>query len=155
MTVGPTANPPRVTVRAMRLVLNYRRAGRDLLTLVGSVPNPLGALDGKVITVDVGGVSKTYTLDSKGRGKNLVGKILYDTTRVAGASPHGLAWRMTWRRQDLVPALVEEQMDGLVFASRAPRQIEVKVTMDGKSYRTLVDLAYTARPGRSGAAVKN
>jgi hypothetical protein len=150
MTVGPTANPPRVTVRAMRLGMNYRLAGRDTLTLVGSVPHPVGALDGKVLTVDVGGVSKSFTLDSKGRGK-----IDYDATRVAGASPHGLAWRMTWRRQDLVPALIDEQMNGLVFAQRDPRQIEVKVTMDGKSYRTLVDLAYTARPGRVGVATKN
>jgi len=151
MTVGPTASPPRATVKTLRTVLNFKRAGRDVVTLVGSVPTPVGALDGKVVTVDIGGVSKTFTLDDKGRGKNLP----YETMRIAGASTHGLAWRLTWKRQDLVPAFADEQMSGLVFARRDPRQIEVKVTMDGRTYKTLVNLAYTANPGRGGRAVTN
>jgi hypothetical protein len=51
--------------------------------------------------------------------------------------------------------LIDELMNGLVFARRDPRQIEVKLTMDGKTYRTLVNLAYTANPGKGGRAVTN
>jgi hypothetical protein len=151
MTVGPTDNPPRVVVKTMHMTLNFKRAGRDTVSLVGSVPTPIGALDGKVVTVDVGGVSKTFTLDSKGRGKILK----YETTRIAGASSHGLAWKLAWKRQDLVSSLVDEQMNGLVFAKRDPRQVEVKLTMDGRTYRVLVNLAYSAKPGKTGSAVTN
>jgi hypothetical protein len=150
MTVGPSASPPRVVVKTMHVTLNFKRAGRDSLSLVGSVPTPSGALDGKVVMVDIGGVSKTFTLDVKGRGK-----IDLNTMRIAGSSSHGLAWRLAWKRQDLVPSLIDEQMNGLVFARRDPRQIEVKLTMDGKTYRTLVNLAYTANPGKGGRAVTN
>jgi len=150
MTVGPSASPPRVVVKTMHMTLNFKRADRDSVSLVGSVPTPFGALDGKVVTVDIGGVSKTFTLDGKGRGK-----IDLDTMRIAGSSSHGLAGKLAWKRQDLVPALIDERMSGLVFARRDPRQIEVKLTMDGKTYRTLVNLAYTATPGRGGHAVTN
>jgi len=46
-------------------------------------------------------------------------------------------------------------MNGLVQTRRDQRQILVTVTLDGKTYKTLVDLAYTAKPGRSGVAVTN
>jgi hypothetical protein len=150
MTVGPSDNPPRVVVKTMHMALNFKRAGRDTVSLVGSVPTPFGALDGKVVTVDIGGVSKTFTLDNKGRGK-----IDLNTMRIAGSSSNGLAWKLAWKRQDLVAALVDEQMNGLVFARRDPRQIEVKLTMDGKTYRVLVNLAYSAKVGRTGSAVTN
>ena len=40
----------------------------------------------------------------------------------------------------------------IVFARRAPRQIVVSVSFGGSTYRTPVDLLYSAKPGKTGSA---
>lgn len=150
LTVSPTTNPPRLVVSKFSAALNFKKHGRDALSIAGSVPNPVGDLLGTVVTVNVGGASVTYTLDAKGRGKSGV-----QTMRIAGLAAHGLALKLAWKKIDLVSFFSEERMDGLVFAQRDPRQVLVSVAMDGKTYKTLVDLAYSAKPGKTGKAVTN
>ena len=147
LTVQPTVSPPRVYVKKLTMGLDFRRTGRDSLTLRGSTPFPAGALEGLVVTLDIDGYTKLFTLDAKGRGKD--GK---DVLRLAGNSSHGIGLKVTLTKESLVAALLDAGMDGSVFARRSPRQIVVSVSFGGKTYRTPVDVLYSARPGKSGSA---
>ena len=110
----------------------------------------IGVPAGKTVTIDIGGLTKTFLLDSKGRGKNLE-----DTIKVGGFATHGIAMKLVLKKESLPASFADEQMDGSVPLRRAPRQVVVTLTIDGKSYRASVDLSYTAKPGRTGSATTN
>lgn len=150
LTAEPTADPPRFAISKASLALNLKKAGRDVVTLKGSVPFVVGDPAGKSVTIDVGGLSKTFVLDSRGKGAD--GD---DFVKIAGVAPRGIAFKLAWKKEDLVAVLGDEQMDGGVFARRAPRQLVVLLTVDGKTYRATTDLSYSAKPGKSGSATTN
>jgi hypothetical protein len=150
LSLEPTANPPRVKVTKISAKLDFRKAGKDSITLKGVTPFPVGGLLGKVVTVDLDGDSKTFTLDAKGKGK--VGD---DVLRLAGLVGVGqIKMTLTWKKEPLVGFLADQQMDGTTFARRAPRQVAVAITYDGHTYRTLADVAYSVKkPGKTGTFV--
>ncbi len=150
LTAEPTADPPRFSISKGSLALNLKKAGRDGVTLKGSVPFAVGDPNGKSVTIDVGGRSKTFVMDSRGKGA-----LDGDTLRISGVAPRGIAFKLVWKREDLVSVLGDEQMNGLVFAQRAPRQLVVLLTVDGKTYRATMDVSYSAKPGKSGSAKMN
>ena len=51
--------------------------------------------------------------------------------------------------------LADENMAGTTFERRSPRQLVLLLTLDGRTYRTTIDVAYSAKPGKSGSAVTN
>jgi hypothetical protein len=150
LTAEPTANPPRVYVGKLTCAFNYRRVGRDSLTLKGAAPFVVGTPSGKTVTIDVGGLTRTFVLNAKGTGKTG-----YDTLHIGGVATHGISLKLVLKRENLSAAFADEQMDGSVPLRRAPRQLVVTLTVDGRSYRASVDLSYSANPGKSGSATTN
>ncbi len=68
-TGGPTASPLSITKALVRL--KFKRAGADKIMLKGLLPVPEGYHpEGQVLTVNVGGVENSFTMDSRGRAKN-------------------------------------------------------------------------------------
>jgi hypothetical protein len=150
LTIAPTADPPRVYVGKIAIAFNFKKPGRDTLTLKGAAPFVVGTTAGKTVTIDIGGLSSTFVLDSKGRGRNAE-----DTIHLGGIASHGIALKLVLKKETLTAPFADEQMDGSVPLRRAPRQLVVTLTIDGKSYRAAVDLSYSAKPGRSGTATTN
>lgn len=150
LTAEPTADPPRFAISKGSLALNLKKTGRDTVTLKGSVPFAVGDPNGKSVTVNVGGLSKTFLMDARGRGASDD-----DSIRISGVAQRGIAFKLAWKREDLAGVLGDEQMDGTVFARRAPRQLVVLLTVDGKTYRATIDVLYSAKPGKSGSATTN
>ena len=150
LTAEPTADPPRVYVAKVAVAFNFKKTGRDSLTLKGAAPFVVGTPAGKSVTIDVGGLSKTFLLNSKGNGKS--GD---DTIHVGGVASHGISLKLALKKENLAAAFADEQMDGSAPLRRAPRQLVVTLTVDGRSYRAAVDLSYTASPGKSGTATTN
>lgn len=140
----PTADPPRVSVEKAKAELNFKRPGRDSLVVKGRAPTQLGSVAGKSVTIDVGGLSKTFLLNAKGAGKD--GK---DTVKLA-AVPGAISFKLKWSREALVAALADENMDGTALAVREVRQLVVRITVDNRSYRATLDVLYSANPGKKG-----
>jgi hypothetical protein len=150
LTAEPTAAPPRVHVGKLSVAFNFKRIARDSLTLKGAAPFVVGDVVGKTVTIDVGGLTKTFVLNAKGNGKDLD-----DTLHIGGVATKGISLKLVLKRENLAASFADEQMDGSIPLRRAPRQLLVTLTVDGKSYRATADLSYTAKPNRSGTAKTN
>ena len=150
LTVEPTADPPRLYVTKAKFLFDYRRADRDKVVLRGSAPYSIGSGAGKTVEVEIGGLTKTFVLDLKGRGVD--GD---DSLKIGGRAPRGILVKLTWRREDLAAALADEGMDGTTFQYRSARQLVVRLRIDNRTYRSTVDVTYTANPGRTGKAASN
>jgi predicted esterase len=68
---GTGGTPSALTVTNLRAVLNFASPGHDELQVSGTVQLPAGYNPaGAGVTVDVGGVTKTFVLDAKGKAKS-------------------------------------------------------------------------------------
>jgi len=57
-------------VRRASIVLDFAGQARDAISLTGALPLPPGVVGaGQTVTVDVGGVQRTFQLDANGRGR--------------------------------------------------------------------------------------
>jgi hypothetical protein len=147
LTVEPLADPARLYVTKAKFEFDYRRADRDKVVLKGSAPYAIGSAAGKTVQVEIGGLTKTFALDDKGKGVD--GD---DTLKIGGKAPRGILLKLTWKREALAAALADEGMDGSTYQYRSARQVVVKLRIDNRTYRATVDVAYTANPGKAGKA---
>jgi hypothetical protein len=99
------------------------------------------------VQVEIGGLTKTFVLDEKGKGTD--GD---DTLKIGGKAARGILLKLTWKREALAAALADEGMDGGSYVYRSARQIVVRLRIDNRTYRSTVDVTYTANPGKAGKA---
>lgn len=147
LTVDPTADPARLYVTRAKFEFNYRRADRDKVVLKGAAPLAIGSAAGKTVQVEIGGLTKTFVLDLKGKGED--GD---DTLKIGGQTSRGILLKLTWKREALAAALADEDMAGTTFQYRSARQLVVRLKIDNRTYRSTVDVSYTANPGKAGKA---
>jgi hypothetical protein len=147
LTVEPTADPARLYVTKAKFEFDYRRADHDKVVLKGSAPYAIGSAANKTVQVEIGGLTKTFVLDEKGKGTD--GD---DTLKIGGKAARGILLKLTWKREALAAALADEGMDGGSYVYRSPRQIVVRLRIDNRTYRSTVDVTYTANPGKAGKA---
>jgi hypothetical protein len=147
LTVEPTADPARLYVTRAKIEFDYRRADHDKVVLKGSAPYSIGSAANKTVQVEIGGVTKTFVLDTHGKGAD--GD---DTLKIGGKAARGILLKLTWRHEALAAALADEGMDGTTYQYRTARQVVVRLRIDNRTYRATVDVAYTANPGKAGKA---
>lgn len=147
LTVEPTADPARLYITKANFEFNYRRVDRDKAVLKGSAPYAIGSAAGKTVQVEIGGLTKTFVLDAHGKGSD--GD---DTLKIGGKAARGILLKLTWKKEDLAAALADEGMDGTTFQYRTARQVVVRLKIDNRTYRSTIDVTYTANPGKAGKA---
>lgn len=127
--------------------LDFRKPGRDTLTLATRIPLPSGFVPlGREITVDAGGVARTFTLDKKGRAKTAQGLVTLTYSKKKAA------WTLVVKlaKGDYAPAWEDE---GLTSRTVKKEPVVVKATVDvSGEYRCahLVQGSYTAKEGKTG-----
>jgi hypothetical protein len=134
----------------MSVKLNFSKAGADSVQLKGliAVPNGFHA-DGRMVTVDVGGVARTFVLDAKGAAKSEGAQVklaVKSSKGVVLAQDAKLAFKTKGSLQtDLADeGLIDTTVEDL------PVQIRDEVTIDGKKIVKVVTQAYTAKTGKTG-----
>ena len=147
LSVEPTADPARLYVTKAKFEFDYRRADHDKVVLKGSAPYAIGSGAGKTVQVEIGGLTKTFVLDEKGKGED--GD---DTLKIGGKAARGILLKLTWKKEALAAALADEGMDGGTYQYRSSRQLVVRLKIDNRTYRSTVDVTYTANPGKAGKA---
>lgn len=131
-------------------------------TLTGDTALVTGALAlasgfepaGATLALDLGGVVRTFTLDSRGRGRSGADRVRLRLPRAGrreGDPPK--ATFVAKLRRNLAPGLADEGLqDAPSAASGATRTVAVLLTLDGTGFWTRQELRWTARRGRAGVA---
>jgi len=139
---GCQATPFRV--RRASIVLDFAREGRDAVSLTGTLPLPGVVAAGQTVTVDVGGVQRTFQLDATGRGR--VGR---DRIRV-GRGPRA-PFVVELRRGAFAPALADEGLTPGRFRG-AVRTLPLRVDVGSSCFGKAQFFLYSAtRTGRGHA----
>ncbi len=137
----------RMAVRRMRLKLDFRGTGSDRLDLSGVVVLPKGfAVDGKPVSIDVGGVALSFLLDAKGRARTDLNRFSISRKRKGlwafQLTAKGVDAREAWRDEGL---LNENTRNKLKF-------MRTSVEIGKHLFSTVRPLTYSARTGQAGVA---
>jgi uncharacterized protein DUF4394 len=158
LSVSPIAGPPAsgsFAITRVTMKFDYKRTGRDQVTVMGNLPFT-GSFSGRNVTIDVGGFTKSFVLNLRGRAKDKNGTKTAkddDTFMTIGRVKNGVVrFKATFRREDLQTALADENLVGTEIVDHESRAVLVTVTLDGTPYTVGVNLDFKANPGRTGIA---
>jgi hypothetical protein len=157
--IGPVGTG--VTLRAMAVFVaipldadhvvlhfNYKKSNADKFMVFGELPALVGPVDGRVVTVDVGGVTQTFTLNRKGRAR-----VGANTFALIGRPRNGtIRFRFNLMKGDFSDEMADEGMDGTVDAKKAPRTLGISVLVGEALHETTITVEYTAKAGKTGIA---
>jgi hypothetical protein len=142
------AAPEGLSMDKLDLKFDFKKSGKDQAHIRGKLPAPEGDYAGLVVTVDIGGAMRTFTLDSKGKAKN--GN---DTFMFEGKPKDGLVkYDTKFKKADLSDDLADEGMDGSEEAKKEDRDVIVVITVGDTAYAGEATVEYTAKVGKTGNA---
>jgi hypothetical protein len=143
---------PKATPTKLALGFNFKPAGKDTLKLVASVANVTlpADLTGLAVTVVVGEVTRTLTLDAT--GKAVLGDAKVVVRRGKGFAPQKVT--LTLKGSDFTTAtpFTAEAMDGTVAAKNVRTPLSGSVDLGTGPVSFSVAVKYTAKPAKSGTA---
>jgi PKD repeat protein len=139
---------------SLTVALNFAKAGKDTLTLTGEVP--IGTSfdpSGKQVSIDVGGIRKTFTLGANGASPaSTTESFKLAVRKFKGAvAAQRAKFTMTLRNSDLAGQLADEKLTSRTVAND-PVAVNVSVTFDGRPNSETLDLIYNAVLGKKGTA---
>jgi hypothetical protein len=138
----------------IELQFKEQKADKDLAKWKGKITIGAGSsLAGLPVTVDVGGATRSFVLDEKGRGDDGAGskfriKAKLDKSGLTKADTVKFSFQL---RGDFKTTLADY---GLVdeTVKDVPVTVPVSFTAGGKTYATDRDFTYTAKQGKTGTA---
>lgn len=147
---GPV--PPKVAIR-----LNFAKPGADSIAVRGVLRVPEGfSTTGQEVTVDVGGVTRTFMLDAKGKAKSDFESfsLKVKTSKVNGMPAvleQAAKFSFALKKGSFAAELAEED---LVNATVSGSEVElpVSVHLNQHLYQDRVTLTYKAKAGKKGSA---
>ena len=152
LTGGPGGAPKLLTITKMGIKLNFTKPNSDTIALSGLISITGGFTPaGKSMLVDVGGVIRNFTLDSKGNSKIAGDAIKLAVQRLKGAVTNQLA-KVTLKvtRANIAPDLTDEGLTKAV--DTGIRNVIVTIILDKTLYQTTRAVLYTNTLGTSGSA---
>lgn len=148
---GVAAAPTPLDVRRLRIRLDFRRDGRDVVRVTGRLPLASDfPLDGRTVVLDVGGVTAAFPLEARGRGAR--GRARGVRGRLRVGAPRGGRARFAARLTGggFAAALAENAGLADADARRADRSVRVALLLSPVVLATEQPLRWTARAGRGG-----
>jgi autotransporter-associated beta strand protein len=142
---GNGGTPTAMAVNRLAGNVNFAADGRDAVGVIGALSGLPENLDttGATVTLNVGGATREFTLDGRGRAKNGA-----DSVRVTLKARNGLHTL----RAVLKGAFADLWLDEGVKAepATAPITMTVEVTFNGARYTASVPATYTSKTGKTG-----
>jgi hypothetical protein len=149
---SPAGAPLSLTLSKLTTNLNFASAGKDMVSLQGTVSVPAGFnVDGQTVIIDVGGVIKSFTLDSRGKsatGANDTFKISIKS-RGGNVEAQEAKFIAKFNKGDFDTALTDEGLTN-ADARLASKNIFVQVFFNGRVFTISRAQLYTARTGKNG-----
>jgi len=165
MPVGIT--PLALTLSKLSVKLNFAQTTcSDSIQVSGSLPIPSGfAANNQTMVVDVGGVVKIFTLNSKGNGAAATGfpavtSAKNDHFSLKFKSVKGKVNQQTgtftaqFNKGSFASAFADVGLLGSASVKNVARTVPVIILFNSKMYQTAQAVQYTATANKSGAAIK-
>ncbi len=137
-------------VTKLQIKLNFAKDGADSIVMSGVLPLPAGtAVGGAEVSVDVGGVFGTFTLDAKGNSP--AGNSTFKAKARSGTGAQNVKFSAKFAKGDFLADLAN---DGIADATVTAQPVLIPVWIDfgGTVFETKVQLLYKAKAGKSGSA---
>jgi len=134
--------------------LTFTNAAKDTLTFTGGIPIAENSLvDKQVISVDIGGVIRSFTLDAKGRAKTGSDSLkLRVKTANNVVSAQIAKFNIKVSNADFDTLLADEGLTGNSDLKHVKRQIPSYIFYVQYVYRALVIVDYSAKVRKTGVA---
>ena len=142
-----------LALRNLIIKLNFGKPATDNLLLSTFIPVPDGfTVAGRMVTVDVGGVTRTMVLDAKGAAKSDGAQVKLSVKSHKGVVPAQdgkLFFKLS--KITLANQFIDE---GLTNADQlnVPVDVAASVTIDTDYSRVVVPMTYKAKAGKTGKA---
>lgn len=148
---APAGTPESLFVTNLIIGVNFAKAGSDSLQLAGVLNVPAGfTLSGAKVVVDVGGVVRNFTLDSKGstpKGNDTLKLSVKSVKGVVAGQASKFTIRFTkgsWQGLLTDEGLTNDNATGV------PKTVPVVILFNKKVFKADVAQLYTAKKGASG-----
>jgi hypothetical protein len=147
------APPQALTVTKMSIKLSFAKQGADSISVSGTLPVPDNFnVSGKKVVVNVGGVIKSFVLDSKGaspRGSDTFKLMVKQKKGVAAAQ--NAKFTAKFSKGTFADKLADEGLTGTADVKKSPKTVQVDVIFNQTAYRKLQPQSYSAKAGKTGA----
>ena len=146
---GSPAGPPLLLPDAkLAIKLNFAKAGSDSIGLAGTLILPAGSITGKKLSVTIGGVAKSFTLDGKGGAK-----VGGDSVKVAskGLSSRTGKFAVKLSKGTFAAMLSGYGLTSTVDVKSAPVSVPIVLLFANTLYEKNQAQLYTAKAGKTGA----
>jgi len=135
--------PRTLAIGTLRIALDFAQPGNDRVTLVGTLAAPGRlALSGARLGVDVGGVTRVFTLDASGKGR-ASGDVVSVSARKRRAK-----LRLAVSGGSFATDLAADGLTASVKKARV--QIPVSVVLDGAVWQKTAAQTFRVKQGRLG-----
>jgi hypothetical protein len=151
---GATAVAGTPTITKASVALNFAKPSSDSISLMGTLPVPDGfVVSGTQVTVDVGGVIKTFTLDEKGASPaSTTESLKLKVKAVQGViSAQEAKFTLKCSKSDFVSTLSDESLSDTTIKGQAVN-LPVVILFNGQLFKATHPLLYTAKAGKNGRA---
>jgi pectate lyase len=132
--------------------LNFAKTNADRCTVRGAFDLPAGySFSNKLATLDIGGAEVSFTLDSKGRGRNGLSTFSKPTYNrktslwTLNATLKNGSWRTPWAAYSMINSNIPKP--GALVTN-----MPVIFLLDTEAFMGTTNLHYTAKQGKSGTA---
>jgi hypothetical protein len=135
-----------LTLTSVQIKLNFAKSSSDMVVVKGTLAVPAGfSTAGVVVTLDVGGVVKSFTLDEKGKAKS------GNDSFALGKPKDGIAkFTAMFKKGDFAASFADEGLSG--DAKKAPKTVLVTVYFNSQILTSSESLEYTGKTGKTGIA---
>ncbi len=137
-------------VTRLQVKLNFARDNADSILLSGILPIAEGfSASGADVSVDVGGVFRTFTLNE--RGASPPGNSTFKVKSIAGGTAQNVRFNAKFAKGDFLGDLSDDGFENATVTGM-PLQVPVWIDLDGTVCETEVQVSYTAKEGKKGTA---
>jgi len=150
----PAGDPQALGLTKTTVKLNFVKTAKDAIHVSGSLPVPAAfVVEGQVAVLYVGGVTRSFTLDKKGKGPKGVDAFAIKIKAKKGVvAAQSAKFTATFAKGTFAASLADEGLDGSVSVKKASRGVVVIVLFDRALFQTTKTLSYTATQGKKGSA---
>jgi hypothetical protein len=134
--------------------LNFKKTNADSISLSGAVFTGSGYLAaGQTVTIDIGGVTQTFTLDKRGRAKSGNATFVVKTFAGSGLVDAPAArFMLQIKKGTLAETFANENLTGTASVKNVIRIVPMRVSIAGVTHQINRTLIYTSRAGMFGIA---
>ena len=139
-----TPTPTPFDILKLSGAVNFKTSGKDACALKGKLPTLDAGFkpQGATVTVDVGGATRTFTLDAKGRARTANGSFSLKKSKTGAITFDAKLTKGTF-----AALWSDEGADPAKAAKNAPLTMISRITLDGRVYECVSTVLYSAKPG--------